>query len=62
MLFYLWITLRIVLCVIICIIKLDKEHDMNDTTDLTTLSIRIVIFLVIAGIFYFTLKSKKKDK
>ena len=32
---------------------------MNDTTDLTTLTIRIGIFLVIAGIFYFVLKSKK---
>ena len=31
---------------------------MNDTQDITTLTIRIVIFLVIAGIFYFTLKSK----
>jgi len=32
---------------------------MNDTTDITTLSIRVAIFVVIAGIFYFTLKSKK---
>ena len=32
---------------------------MNDTTDITTLTIRIAIFLVIVGIFYFTLKSKK---
>jgi len=32
---------------------------MNDTTDLTTLTIRVAIFLVIAGIFYFVLKSKK---
>jgi len=32
---------------------------MNDTTDLTTLTIRIGVFLVIAGIFYFVLKSKK---
>jgi hypothetical protein len=32
---------------------------MNDTTDTTTLTIRIVIFIVIAGIFYFVLKSKK---
>jgi len=31
---------------------------MNDTHDITTLTIRMVIFLVIAGIFYFTLKSK----
>jgi len=33
---------------------------MNDTTDLTTLTIRITIFVVIAGIFYFVLKSKKE--
>jgi len=32
---------------------------MNDTNDLTTLTIRIVIFAVIAGIFYLVLKSKK---
>jgi len=32
---------------------------MNDTSDLTTLSIRMLIFIVIAGIFYFTLKGKK---
>jgi len=35
---------------------------MNDTTDITTLSIRIAIFVVIAGIFYFTLNSKKENK
>lgn len=35
---------------------------MNDTTDLTTLSIRIAIFIVIAGIFYVVLKSKKSQK
>lgn len=34
---------------------------MNDTTDLTTQFIRTIIFIVIAGIFYFVLKSKKKD-
>ncbi len=33
---------------------------MNDTTDITTLTIRLAVFVVIAGIFYFTLKSKKK--
>ena len=33
---------------------------MDDTPDITTLTIRIVIFVVIAGIFYFVLKSKKK--
>lgn len=32
---------------------------MNDTTDIVTLSIRLAIFIVIAGIFIFTLKSKK---
>jgi len=32
---------------------------MNDTTDITTLTIRMVILLVIAGIFFFVLKSKK---
>jgi preprotein translocase subunit YajC len=32
---------------------------MNDTTDFTTLSVRMVIFVVIAAIFYFVLKSKK---
>ena len=32
---------------------------MNDTTDVVTLTTRILIFAVIAGIFYFVLKSKK---
>ncbi len=32
---------------------------MNDTTDITTLTIRMLVLLVIAGIFYFVLKSKK---
>ncbi len=35
---------------------------MNDTTDITTLTIRMVIFVVIAGIFYFVLKGKKVEK
>ena len=35
---------------------------MNDTTDPITLTLRMIIFIVIAGIFYFTLKSKKEDK
>lgn len=35
---------------------------MNDTQDITTLTIRIAIFLVIIGIFYFVLKGKKEDK
>lgn len=34
---------------------------MNDTTDIATLTIRMVIFVVIAGVFFFVLKSKKKD-
>jgi hypothetical protein len=33
---------------------------MNDTTDVTTLTIRIAIFVVIAAIFFFVLKSEKK--
>jgi hypothetical protein len=32
---------------------------MNDTQDITTLTIRMAIFIVIAGIFLFILKSKK---
>jgi len=32
---------------------------MNDTSDLTTLTFRILIFVAIAGIFYFILKKKK---
>jgi preprotein translocase subunit YajC len=32
---------------------------MNDTTDVSVLSVRILIFVVIATIFYFVLKSKK---
>ena len=35
---------------------------MNDTTDLTTLTIRMAIFVVVAGIFFFILKSDKKKK
>lgn len=34
---------------------------MNGTTDITTLVLRLVILLVIVGIFFFTLKSGKKD-
>ncbi|MEA1956237.1 MAG: hypothetical protein U9N02_07060 [Campylobacterota bacterium] len=34
---------------------------MNDTTDITTLTIRMAILVIIAGIFYFTLKSKKRN-
>ena len=35
---------------------------MDDTTDITTLTVRIGIFIVIAGIFYFVLKSKKNKE
>ncbi len=34
---------------------------MNDTTDITTLTIRIAIFVVIAGIFFFVLKGEKRQ-
>lgn len=33
---------------------------MNDTTDITTLTLRMLIFVVIAGVFFFVLKGKKK--
>ena len=33
---------------------------MNDTTDITTLTIRVGIFVVIAAIFFFVLRSKKE--
>jgi len=35
---------------------------MNDTTDITTLSLRVAIFVIIAGIFFFVLKSKKTEE
>ena len=35
---------------------------MNDTFDFTTLTLRVAIFVVIAGIFYFVLTKKKEDK
>ncbi|CAI6150759.1 MAG: hypothetical protein SPLUMA2_SPLUMAMAG2_00008 [uncultured Sulfurimonas sp.] len=35
---------------------------MNDTVDITTLTVRILIFVVIVGIFYFVLKSKKNKE
>lgn len=35
---------------------------MNDTTDITTLTLRVAIFVVIAGIFYFVLKGDKTKK
>jgi len=34
---------------------------MNDTTDFTTLTLRVVIFVVIAGIFFFVLKGEKRS-
>ena len=34
---------------------------MNDTMDLTTLTIRIAVFVVIAGIFVLVLKGKKNS-
>ena len=44
----------------IAIIEL-KRLEMNDTTDMATLTIRMVIFLVVAGVFLFVLKSKKGE-
>jgi hypothetical protein len=35
---------------------------MNDTQDLTTLSIRMAIFATIAIVFFFILKGKKVEK
>ena len=40
-------------------VKFSKGKNMNDAADITTLSIRMLIFIVIAGIFFFILKSKK---
>jgi len=40
--------------------KTKREISMNDTTDLTTLTIRVAVFVIIAGIFYFVLKGEKK--
>jgi len=34
---------------------------MNGSEDITALTGRVVAMLVIIGIFYFVLKSKKKD-
>jgi hypothetical protein len=33
---------------------------MNDTTDLTALTVRMLVFAIIAGVFFLMLKSKKK--
>ena len=35
---------------------------MNDTTDVTTLTIRMAIFVVIAVIFYFVLRGDKNKE
>jgi len=35
---------------------------MNDTTDVTTLTIRMAIFFIIALIFFFVLRGKKEQK
>ncbi len=35
---------------------------MNDTTDITTLTLRIAIFVVIAVVFFVVLKGKKEEK
>jgi len=35
---------------------------MDDTTDIVTLSVRMAIFIVIAGIFFFVLKTKKEEE
>ncbi len=32
---------------------------MNDTSDLTTLSVRMLVFVAVLGVFYFVLRSKK---
>jgi heme/copper-type cytochrome/quinol oxidase subunit 2 len=36
-----------------------QEKKMDDTTDMTTLTIRMLVLVVIAVIFYFVLKAKK---
>lgn len=35
---------------------------MNDTADIITLSVRILIFALITGVFYFVLKAKKNKE
>jgi hypothetical protein len=35
---------------------------MQDTVDPIDLTVRTLVFLVVIGIFYFVLKSKKEDK
>jgi hypothetical protein len=35
---------------------------MEDTTNILDLTIRMAVLLVVAGIFFFILKSKKEDK
>jgi len=41
---------------------LKKERFMPDTTDPLELGIRTLLLIVIAGIFYFVLTSKKEKK
>jgi heme/copper-type cytochrome/quinol oxidase subunit 2 len=36
-----------------------QEKKMDDTTDMTTLTIRMLVLVVIAVVFYFVLKAKK---
>ena len=57
--FHLCITLRIAFYVIIHTIKTIQRVHMNDPTDITTSIIQMAVLIVVAGIFYFTLKSKK---
>jgi hypothetical protein len=35
---------------------------MNDAFDLNTMIVRTVLFIAVAALFYFVLKSKKSDK
>ena len=35
---------------------------MNDSFDMNTIIVRTVLFIVVAAIFYFVLKSKKRDE
>jgi heme/copper-type cytochrome/quinol oxidase subunit 2 len=36
-----------------------QEKKMDDTTDMTTLTIRMLVLVVIAVVFYFVLKATK---
>ena len=35
---------------------------MNDTFDFNTMAVRTLVFIAVAALFYFVLKSKKEDK